>query len=89
MSKTNATVTFCDCRGETPTIRIDRQDNAKSQSQIACLNQIDNEFQGMCFRRENKIAIRASIALVNEDSIIKRNEHVKCAFQMKVCFYFR
>lgn len=75
----NASIDFGDQTGTTA-VKIDRQDNAKSQAPAA-LTQADVETLGLvCFRRENKIAISARVKLVGGGET-KRS--VRCGFEMK------
>lgn len=81
----NTTIEFGDEKsGVTPstTIKVDRQDNAKSQVPAA-LVQADLDTNGfVCFRRDNKIGISVRIKLVDSEGASRRGENVKCAFEM-------
>ncbi|CAF0759649.1 unnamed protein product [Brachionus calyciflorus] len=61
-------------------IVIDRQDNSKVQQ--AQLKQSDLETNGfLCFRRDNKIAVKCTVTPFLSNTEIK--DHVKCVFGLK------
>ena len=68
----------------TTTIKIDRQDNAKSQGPAALTPaDIESSLGLLVLRRDNKIAITTRIRINNPDKVSGTGENVRCAFEMK------
>lgn len=64
------------------TIVIDRQDNSKAV--LAQLKQTDEQTRGfVCFRRDNKIAVKCMVTPISKKQTNKEPTHVKCIFGLK------